>query len=176
MKQPWVYMCSPSQSPLPPPSPPAPSRFSQCTRSERLSHASNLGWWSKMLSPTSALLQTPQRRLFHPHLKVCSCQDFNYWGQDIVSLFPCNSPSLEVNNTSHFPSVLTAAIHNPTMFTYTYTYVCVCVCVCVCVYSSFTGDFSVWLLFHSNSSIMLRDICLHNDKSFSYLSLLVFWS
>ena len=38
MKQPWVYMCSPSQSPLPPPSPPAPPRFSQCTRSERLSH------------------------------------------------------------------------------------------------------------------------------------------
>ena len=46
MKQPWVYMCSPSRSPLPPPSPPAPSRSSQCTRSERLSHASNLGWWS----------------------------------------------------------------------------------------------------------------------------------
>ena len=43
MKQPWVYMCSPSWSPLPPPSPPAPSRFSQCTRSEPLSHASNLG-------------------------------------------------------------------------------------------------------------------------------------
>ena len=46
MKQPWVYMCSPSWSPLPPPSPPVPSRFSQCTRSERLSHASNMGWWS----------------------------------------------------------------------------------------------------------------------------------
>ena len=46
MKQARVYMCSPSQSPLPPPSPPIPSRFSQCTRSERLSHASNLGWWS----------------------------------------------------------------------------------------------------------------------------------
>ena len=46
MKQPWVYMCSPSRSPLPPPSPPAPPRFSQCTRSECLSHASNLGWWS----------------------------------------------------------------------------------------------------------------------------------
>ena len=44
MKQPGVYMCSPSRSPLLPPSPPAPSRFSQCTRSERLSHASNLGW------------------------------------------------------------------------------------------------------------------------------------
>ena len=27
MKQPWVYMCFPSQSPLPPPSPPAPSRL-----------------------------------------------------------------------------------------------------------------------------------------------------
>ena len=46
MKQPWVYTCSPSRSPLPPPSPPNPSRSSQCTRSERLSHASNLGWWS----------------------------------------------------------------------------------------------------------------------------------
>ena len=43
MKQPWVYMCSPSWSPVPPPSPPDPSRSSQCTRSERLSHASNLG-------------------------------------------------------------------------------------------------------------------------------------
>ena len=39
-------MSSPSQSPLPPPSPPDPSRSSQCTRSECLSHASNLGWWS----------------------------------------------------------------------------------------------------------------------------------
>ena len=43
MNQPWIYMCSPSRSTLPPPSPPAPSRSSQCTRSERLSHASNLG-------------------------------------------------------------------------------------------------------------------------------------
>ena len=46
MKRPWVYMCSPSGCTLPPPSPPAPSRSSHCTRSERLSHASNLGWWS----------------------------------------------------------------------------------------------------------------------------------
>ena len=38
MKQPRVYMCSPSPSPLPPPSPPIPARFSQCTRSEHLSH------------------------------------------------------------------------------------------------------------------------------------------
>ena len=34
------FTCVP-RSPLPPPSPPAPSRSSQCTRSERLSHASN---------------------------------------------------------------------------------------------------------------------------------------
>ena len=41
------FTCAPHpDSPLPPPSPPAPPRFSQCTRSERLSHASNLGWWS----------------------------------------------------------------------------------------------------------------------------------
>ena len=38
MKRPWVYMSSPSRSPLPPPSPPAPSRSSQSTRSERVSH------------------------------------------------------------------------------------------------------------------------------------------
>ena len=41
--------------PIPPPtsSPPAPSRSSQCTRSERLSHASNLGWWSVSQEPVS---------------------------------------------------------------------------------------------------------------------------
>ena len=42
--QPWFYMYSPSRSPLPPPSLPDPSGSSQCTRSKRLSHASNLGW------------------------------------------------------------------------------------------------------------------------------------
>ena len=42
----FFLMCSPSRSHLPPPSPPDPSRSSQCTRSECLSHASNLGWWS----------------------------------------------------------------------------------------------------------------------------------
>ena len=40
----FFFMSSPSRSPLPPPSPPGPSRSSQSTRSERLSHASNLGW------------------------------------------------------------------------------------------------------------------------------------
>ena len=46
MNQPWIYMCSPFQSPLPPPSPSHPSGSSQCTSPEHLSHASNQGWWS----------------------------------------------------------------------------------------------------------------------------------
>ena len=44
MNQPLIYMYSPSQSPLPPPSLPDLSGSSQCTRSEHLSHASNLSW------------------------------------------------------------------------------------------------------------------------------------
>ena len=34
MNQPWVYMCSPSWNPLPPPSSSHPSRSSQCTSPE----------------------------------------------------------------------------------------------------------------------------------------------
>ena len=49
MNQPWIYMYSPSRSPLPPPSPPDPSGSSQCTRSEHLSHASNLGYYLTFL-------------------------------------------------------------------------------------------------------------------------------
>ena len=49
MNQPWSYKYSPSRSPLPPPSPPNSSGSSQCTRSEHLSHASHLGWWSVSL-------------------------------------------------------------------------------------------------------------------------------
>ena len=44
MNQPWIYMCSPSRSSLPPPSLPDPSGSSQCIRPKHLSHASNLGW------------------------------------------------------------------------------------------------------------------------------------
>ena len=51
MKQPWVYMCSPSRSPLPPPSLPDPSRSSQCTRSKCLPPASNLGWRRLLIVP-----------------------------------------------------------------------------------------------------------------------------
>ena len=76
MNQPWIYMCSPSQSPLPPPSPCHPSGSSQCTSPEHLSHASNLGWWS--VSPLIVyLFQCCSLRTSHPRLlpqspKVCS--------------------------------------------------------------------------------------------------------
>ena len=46
MNQPWIYMCSPSRSPLPPPSLSHPSGSSQCTSPKHLSHASNLDWQS----------------------------------------------------------------------------------------------------------------------------------
>ena len=46
----WIshgFTCIPHPDPpLPPLSLPDPSGSSQCTRSEHLSHASNLGWWS----------------------------------------------------------------------------------------------------------------------------------
>ena len=76
MNQPWIYMCSPSRSPLPPPSPPDPSGSSQCTSPEHLSHASNLGWWS--VSPQIIyMFQCCSLETSHPCLlpqspKVCS--------------------------------------------------------------------------------------------------------
>ena len=56
MNQPWIYMCSPSRSPLPPPSPSNPSGSSQCTSPEHLSHAkeplnkSERGEWKSWLN------------------------------------------------------------------------------------------------------------------------------
>ena len=76
MNQPWVYMCSSSQYPLPPPSPPNTSRSFQCTRSKRLSHASNLGWRS--VSPQiiymfrCCSLETSHLRLLSQSPKDCS--------------------------------------------------------------------------------------------------------
>ena len=62
MNQPWIYMCSPSRSPLPPPSPSHPSGSSQCTSPEHLSHASNLGSFiCKVLSHKHYTFE-----LFHP--------------------------------------------------------------------------------------------------------------
>ena len=53
MKRPWVYMSSPSRSPLPPPSPPAPSRSSQSTRSVLFLIPFKYTW---MPNPNSLLL------------------------------------------------------------------------------------------------------------------------
>ena len=44
MNPPWVYTCSPSWTPLPPPSPYHPSGSSQCTTPSILYYASNLDW------------------------------------------------------------------------------------------------------------------------------------
>ena len=46
MNQPWVYMCPPSQNPLPPPSPSHPSGLSSAPALSALFHALNLGWSS----------------------------------------------------------------------------------------------------------------------------------
>ena len=46
INQPWVCMCPPSWTPLPPPSPSHPSGSLQCTGPEDPSHTSNLDWWS----------------------------------------------------------------------------------------------------------------------------------
>ena len=76
MNQPWIYMCSPSWFPLPPPSPSHPSGSSQCTSPEHLSHAYNLGWWS--VSPLIVYLfqcysfRTSHLRLLPQSPKVCS--------------------------------------------------------------------------------------------------------
>ena len=94
MNQLWIYMCSPSRSPLLPPSPSHPSGSSQCTSPEHPSHASNLGWWS--VSPLIVyLFQCCSLRTSHPCLlpqspKVCSVHMclfscFAYWV--IITIF-----------------------------------------------------------------------------------------
>ena len=93
----WIshrFTCSPSQFPVPPPSPSHPSRSSQCTSPEHLSHASNLGWWS--VSPLIVyLFQCYSLRTSHPHLlpqslKVCSvhlCLFFCFAYRVIITIF-----------------------------------------------------------------------------------------
>ena len=117
MNQPWIYMFSPSWSPLLPPSPSHPSGSSQCTRPEHLSHASNLGWWS-VSSLTVYLFQCYSLRISHPHLlpqslKVCTvhlCLFFCFAYRVIVTIFiypffvdghlGCFHLSANLNNTT----------------------------------------------------------------------------
>ena len=68
------FTCLPHPDPpLPAPSPPAPSRSSASTRSERLSHASNLGWWTVSHIPP---LHSPteSKRLFYKFVSL-----FLFW-------------------------------------------------------------------------------------------------
>ena len=74
MNQPWVYMWSPSWTPLPPSRPSHPSGSSQCT--SILSHASNLGWQS-VAHMIIYMFQCCSLKSSHPCLlpqnpKVCS--------------------------------------------------------------------------------------------------------
>ena len=94
MDQPWSYMCSPSRSPHPPPSPHHPSGSSQCTSPEHLSHASNLDWQS--VSPLLVYLfqccslRTSHPRLLPQNLKVCSvhlCLFFCFAYRVVVTIF-----------------------------------------------------------------------------------------
>ena len=63
----WIYTCSPSWTPLPPPSSSHPSGSSQCTNPEHLFHASNLGWQS-VSHLIIYFFQCYSLRLSHPHL------------------------------------------------------------------------------------------------------------
>ena len=94
MNQPWIYMHSPSRSPLPPPSPPDPPGSSQHTRSEHSSHASNLGWWSASPQITYMFrccsLETSHPCLLPQSPKVCSihlCLFFCFAYRVIVTIF-----------------------------------------------------------------------------------------
>ena len=107
MNQPWIYMCSPSQSPLLTPSPSHPPGSSQCTSPEHLSHASSLGWWS--VSPLIIyLFQCYSLRSSHPRLlpqspKVCSihqCLFFCFAYRVIVTIF-LNAQTFIMRSANH---------------------------------------------------------------------------
>ena len=51
MNQPWIYMYSPSWSPLPPPSPPDSSGSSQCTRPREKGTLLHCWWECKLVQP-----------------------------------------------------------------------------------------------------------------------------
>ena len=82
MNPPWVYLCSPSWTPLPPPSPSHPSGSSQCTSPERpvsciepglaicftynISHVSMP--FSQIIPPSSS--PTESKRLFYTSVSL----------------------------------------------------------------------------------------------------------
>ena len=91
MNQPWIYMCSPSWSPPPPPSSAHPSGSSQCTSPEHLSHASNLGWWS-VSHLVIYMFQCYSLRLSHPRLLPQTPTNKIKWKKNLLLylLFSCS--------------------------------------------------------------------------------------
>ena len=76
MNQPRVYMCSPSWTPLPPPSHPIPQGHPSAPALSTLPHASNLDWWS-ISHMIIYMFQCYSLKSSHPRLlphspKVCS--------------------------------------------------------------------------------------------------------
>ena len=80
MNQPWVYMCSPSWDPLPPPSLSHPSGSSQygCWCSDpalsTLTHTLNLDWWS-ISHMIIYMFKCYSFKSSHPHLPPLSPKD-----------------------------------------------------------------------------------------------------
>ena len=104
MDQPWIYMCIPSRSPLPPPSPSHPSGSSQCTSPEHLSHASNLGWWS-VAHFIVYLVQCYSLRTSHPHLLPQSpIYLYNFHMTCIKIILPWKIPHKQLK-MKHYASV-----------------------------------------------------------------------
>ena len=100
MNQPWIYMCSPSWSPLPHPSPSHPSGSSQCTSPKHSSHASNLGWWSVshliIYMFQCYFLRSSHTRLLPQSPKVSK---LILWGQH----YPDNETKDETRKENHKP-------------------------------------------------------------------------
>ena len=94
MNQPWIYMCSPSRSPLPTPSPSHPCESSQCISLEHLSQASNLDWRSVShliiyMFPCCSL-RSSHPRFLPQSPKVCSihlCLFFCLTYRVIITIF-----------------------------------------------------------------------------------------
>ena len=83
MNQPWMYMCPPSRTPLPPPSPSPPRGCPSTPALSALFHTLNLDWWS--ISHTVIYIyQCCSLRSSHPLLlpqspKVCSLHLCLFW-------------------------------------------------------------------------------------------------
>ena len=119
MNLPWVYMCSPSWTPLPTPSASHPPGSSQCTSPEHPVSCNRLGLVihftydnihvSMPLSQSIPPLPSPteSKRLFYTSVSILlsHIQGYHY-------------------HLSKFHIYI---------YIYIYIYICVCVCVCVCV-------------------------------------------